>query len=111
MGLTASEQPILAPGEVRNVSYAFDPTLDGDETLTAATVAQVGGTDLTLGSTSINGVAVRVKGKSRAVGTVVHFRITVPSSGFADSYSVRVTVTTSAGQTFKRLLAFTVTEE
>lgn len=88
--LTANFGPRLNTGEtltsVSSVTQTVQPTAASGETST-----------LTVGSGAINsGGAVTVDGQSRAVSTVVQFRVTVPSNAAAGAYKVTVLAGTSA---------------
>jgi hypothetical protein len=92
----------IAKGESILYSAWFGPSLFG-ATLTSASTAQTSGTTtLTVGAGAINtGGPVSVDGVSRAINTVVQFRVTVPSNAVAGPYEVTVTVATSIGDTRK----------
>ena len=99
----------LAAGASELVTANFGPRLNTGETLSSVTsitqteqpTAGSGeSSTLTLGSGTINtGGAVTVDGQSRAVSTVVQFRVTAPSNATAGTYKVKVLVATSDGNT------------
>jgi len=96
----------LPKGGSELVTANFGPRLNTGETLSSVssvtqTVQPTAGTGetstLTLGSGAINtGGAVTVDGQSRAVSTVVQFRVTVPSNSVAGAYKITVLAGTSA---------------
>lgn len=91
--LTANFGPRLNTGEtltsVSSVTQTVQPTAGSGETST-----------LTVGSGAINtSGAVTVDGQSRAVSTVIQFRVTVPSNAVAGAYKVTVLAGTSASNT------------
>jgi hypothetical protein len=91
----------IARGESILFSAAYGPQLYGATLTSVASVAQTSGTTtLTVGAGSINTAGpIDVDGFSRAVSTVVQFRVTVPAGAVVGSYVVTVSAVTSRGDT------------
>lgn len=106
--LTASEHPVVYPGEIRNFAVSFADCLDDDEKITGTpTVAEQSTNDLSISSIKKNSEAITVNDVSVAIDEAVQFR----ASGFlvANSpYRLLLTVVTDASpaQTIKRLIKF-----
>lgn len=105
--ITASQQPPTATGDVRICSCSFAAQLDSDESLTGTpTVEEQTTSDLTITSETVSTATLTINGTSVAAGEAVQFTVSGMKTT-SSPYTLKVTVSTDAGQTLVRYFAFT----
>lgn len=98
MSHTATQRPDVAAGETRNAAIDFSGKLDSGELLTGTPTVVDNNPEspeeLTIGSVSVNTVALTIDGQSVAIGEAVQWS----ASGFVSgkSYTFKITATTDA---------------
>jgi hypothetical protein len=94
----------IGQGESIRFTANFGPTLRDNDTLaTVVSVSQSSGpASLTIGTGAINtGGAVSVDGQSKAINTVIQYRVTVPLDATLGLCVITVLATTAGGDTLK----------
>ena len=94
MAILLSELPTISVGETELFALDYTDLLDGSETLTGPTVAEVTTTDLTIASVAVNSAIQTINGVSVAVGQAVQF--SVAGQKIDTTYKLLVTVTTTS---------------
>lgn len=99
---TAVPAHSISVGASRTASVDLSGMLDADETLFSLdSVVEVGSSVLTLSDLQVNTVQLVVNNRTAAIGKVAMFRVVGGSSVVAqERYQVKLTVTTTNGDTF-----------
>lgn len=105
MSNTAPNVETITFGEVRNFKVSFAPALDSEaeELLTGTpTVAEDGSDDLTIQFASRNSEQETIENQVVAANQAVLFTVSGQQKG--QTYTIKITVTTSEGQTLVRFV-------
>jgi hypothetical protein len=106
--ITAPQQPPVAVGDVEFGAVSFASQLDSGETLTGMpTVTEQTTSDLTLGSKAVNTGILTIDGRTVAIGNAVQFSVSGQLASHSP-YTLKITVSTSAGRTKNRYVRFLV---
>lgn len=100
MTISFSKVHSMSPSDVRWFGADFQDDLSSTETLSSATVTQVGTTHLTIASVSVNAASTDIDDREVAIGKGVTWKTSGQTLGTL--YVQRVNVTTSSGETIVR---------
>jgi hypothetical protein len=105
----APQVPTIVQGETRNFAVSFVNILDSEEVLTGtpAVVDENATGGLTISNKAINTTALTICDRAAAVGQAVQFRVAGQTAA-KSPYTLKITVTTSGGQTKIAAVRFNV---